>query len=54
MTRKTKIRLSVRKVTADSVSGWLKKILRHNQHTAIVGGKIYEIQFFGLRTLSIV
>ena len=29
------------------------EILWHNQHTAIVGEKILEIQFFCLRTLNI-
>ena len=27
------------------------EILRHDQHTAIPGGRIREIRFFGLRTL---
>ena len=42
-----------KEVTADSVSGWLKKYFGKNQHTAIVGGKIREIRFFGLRTLAL-
>ena len=29
------------------------EILRHDQHTAIPGGRIREIQFLGLRTLTI-
>ena len=29
------------------------EILRHDQHTAIPGGRIREIRFFGLRTLPI-
>ena len=29
-------------------------MLQHNQHTAIVGGNICDIQFFGLRTLTLV
>ena len=28
------------------------EILRHDQHTAIPGGRIHEIRFFGLRTLT--
>ena len=28
------------------------EILRHDQHTAIPGGRIREIRFFGLRTLT--
>ena len=30
------------------------EILRHDQHTAIPGGRIREIRFFGLRTLTMV
>ena len=42
--RTTKICLSVRKVTADSVSGWLKKYFSTTSyHTTIVKGKIHEI-----------
>ena len=29
------------------------EILRHDQHTTIPGGRIREIRFFGLRTLTI-
>ena len=47
------MRLSVKKAMADSVSRWLQKYFdTTNIHAAIPGGRIREIRFFGLRTLS--